>query len=108
MSKQNDEKKYTCEKCGATFADAPALERHKQAHENSKRGEEKEKELQQGTHQPTVKPDISGNPPGGGGPPIMQYPFRLFSSRQQDSGGRSSRRGRRVFRSVLVSVCSIP
>ena len=72
MSKPDREEKYTCEKCGATFADAPALERHKQTHEHSKREEENEKELQQGTHQPTVKPDMSGNPPGGGGPPIMQ------------------------------------
>jgi DNA-directed RNA polymerase subunit M/transcription elongation factor TFIIS len=73
MSKTEREKdgRYTCEKCGATFADPQALERHKQIHEHSKREEEKEKELQQGTQQPTVKPDINGNPPGGG-PPIMQ------------------------------------
>ncbi|HVC27855.1 MAG TPA: C2H2-type zinc finger protein [Nitrososphaerales archaeon] len=69
MSQQDKDEKYTCEKCGATFTDQEALERHKQ-HEHSKREEEKEKELQQGTEQPTVKPDLSGNPPGGG-PPIM-------------------------------------
>ena len=68
MSKPDNEGKYTCEKCGATFA----LERHKQIHEHSKREEEGEKELQQGTHKPTVKPDLSGNPPGEG-PAIMQY-----------------------------------
>jgi DNA-directed RNA polymerase subunit M/transcription elongation factor TFIIS len=70
MSQPDKDKKYTCEKCGATFTDQEALERHKQTHEHSKREEEKDKELQQGTEQPTVKPDLSGNSLGGG-PPIM-------------------------------------
>ncbi len=91
MSKPDKEEKFTCEKCGAIFADAPALERHKQIHEHSKREEEAEKELQQGTHQPTVKPDLGGNPPGGG-PPKMPAPTIAAMPVATASQNPSSRR----------------
>ncbi len=58
MTEKNPETMFKCEKCGATFIDSEMLEKHKKSHRES---ESEDKELEQGTEDPFVKPAI---PPG--------------------------------------------